>query len=286
MVGSKYPAAKMTRPPPTSSGLSRQPLELSPPGCPQVSRTRHVQKVTMFSKPGSAVCKRHVDERHGLVLGWKSGNPSWPPLPCPRSSQLSDAGPFLSDLVPSSPGPWPGWGPPPEDHLILRHPLSLPPSVFPSIRVSSNESHLCIKWPKYWSFSFSPSNVAQRVKRLPSMQETWVRSLGGEDPLEKEMAAHSSILAWKTPWVEKPGGLATVHGLTKSWTRLSDFTNEYSGLISFRIDWFDLLAVQGTLKSLLQHHSSKASILRQSAFFTVQLSHLYLITGKTIALTT
>ena len=108
----------------------------------------------------------------------------------------------------------------PSNHLILCHPLLLPPSVFPSIRVFSNESVLHIRWPKYWSFSFSIS---------PS--------------------------------------------------------NEYSGLISFRMDWLDLLAVQGTLKSLLQHHSSKASILRHSAFFIVQLSHPYMTTGKTIALT-
>ena len=108
----------------------------------------------------------------------------------------------------------------PSSHLILCHPLLLLPSIFPSIRVSSNESILCIRWPKYWSFSFSIS---------PS--------------------------------------------------------NEYSGLISFRIDWLDLLAVQGTLRSLLQHHSSKTSILRCSAFFIVQISHPYMTTGKTIALT-
>ena len=102
----------------------------------------------------------------------------------------------------------------------LCHPLLLPPSIFPSIRVFSNESVLPIRWPKYWSFSFSIS---------PS--------------------------------------------------------NEYSGLISFRMDWLDLLAVQGTLKSLLQHHSSKASILQCSAFFVVQHSHPYMTTGKTIALT-
>jgi len=108
----------------------------------------------------------------------------------------------------------------PSNHLILCHPLFLLPSIFPSIRVFSNESVLCIRWPKYWSFSFSIS---------PS--------------------------------------------------------NEYSGLISFRMDWYDLLAVQGTLKSLLQHHSSKASILQCSSFFIVQLSHPYMTTGKTIALT-
>ena len=108
----------------------------------------------------------------------------------------------------------------PSNHLILCFPLLFPPSIFPSIRVFSNESVLHIRWPKYWSFSFriSPSN-------------------------------------------------------------------EYSGLISFRIDWLDLLAVQGTLKSLLQHHSSKALVLRHSAFFIVQLSHPYMTTGKTIALT-
>ena len=104
----------------------------------------------------------------------------------------------------------------PTIYLILSHPLLLLPSIFPSIRLFSNESVLCIRWPKYWSFSFSIS---------PS--------------------------------------------------------NEYSGLISFRIVWFDLLAVQGTLKSLLQHHSSKASILWRSAFFVVQLSYLYMTSGKT-----
>ena len=107
----------------------------------------------------------------------------------------------------------------PSNHLILCHPLLLLPSIFPSIRVFSNESTLCMRWPKYWSFSFSIS---------PS--------------------------------------------------------NEHPGLISFRMDWLDLLAVQGTLKSLLQHHSSKASILWCSVFFTVQLSHPYMTTGKTIAL--
>ena len=108
----------------------------------------------------------------------------------------------------------------PSNHLILCHALLLLPSIFPSIRVFSNESALPIRWPKYWSFSFSIS---------PS--------------------------------------------------------NEYSGLISFRMDMLDLLAVQGTLKSLLQHHSSEASILLHSAFFIAQLSHPYMTTGKTIALT-
>ena len=108
----------------------------------------------------------------------------------------------------------------PSSHLILCHPLLLLPPIPPSIRVFSNESTLCMRWQKYWSFSFSIS---------PS--------------------------------------------------------NEHPGLISFRMDWLDLLAVQGTLKSLLQHHSSNASILQHSAFFTVQPSHPYMTTGKTIALT-
>ena len=108
----------------------------------------------------------------------------------------------------------------PYNHLILCHPLLLLPSIFPRIRAFSSELVLCIRWPKYWSFSFSIS---------PS--------------------------------------------------------NEYSGLIFFRMDWLDLLAVQGTLKSLLQHHSSKASILQCSVFFIVQLSHPYMTTGKAIALT-
>ena len=106
----------------------------------------------------------------------------------------------------------------PSNHHILCRPLLLPPSIFPSITVFSNEPVLCFSWPKYWSFSFSPSN-------------------------------------------------------------------EYSRLVSFRMDWLDLLAVQGTLKSILQHHSSKASVLRHSAFFTIQLSHPYMTTGKTITLT-
>ena len=108
----------------------------------------------------------------------------------------------------------------PSSHLILCRPLFLLPPIPPSIRVFSNESTLCMRWPKYWSFSFSI---------IPS--------------------------------------------------------KEHPGLISFRMDWLDLLAVQGTLKSLLQHHSSKASILQHSAFFTVQLSHPYMTTGKIIALT-
>ena len=141
-------------------------------------------------------------------------DPLWPPWTAAHQASLSITNSwsflkfmFIESVMPSN-------------HLILYCPLLLLPSIFPSIRVVSNESVLCIRWPKYWSFSLSIS---------PS--------------------------------------------------------NEYSRLISFRMDWFDLLAVQGTSKSLLQHHSSKASILRHLAFFIVQLSHLYMTTGKTIALT-
>ena len=128
-----------------------------------------------------------------------------PPSPSPAPSLLKLMS--IESVIPSS-------------HLILCHPLLLLPSIFPSITVFSNESALRIRWPKYWSFSFSSS---------PS--------------------------------------------------------KEYSGLIFFRIDWCDLLAAQGILKSLLQHHSSKTSVLRHSAFFIAQLLHSYMTTGKTIALT-
>ena len=127
-----------------------------------------------------------------------------PPCPSPAPGVYSK---LIKSVMPSS-------------HLTLCRPLLLPPSIFPSVRVFSNESVLHITWPKYWSFSFSMS---------PS--------------------------------------------------------NEYSGLISFRMDWLGLLAVQRTLKSLLQHHSSKASVLRHSAFFMVLFSHPYMTAGKTIALT-
>ena len=128
-----------------------------------------------------------------------------PPCPSPTPGVHSDSS--IESVMPSS-------------HLIVCCPLLLLPPIPPSIRVFSNESTLRIRWPKYWSFSFSI---------IPS--------------------------------------------------------NEHPGVISFRMDWLDVLAVQGTLKSLLQHHSSNASILWRSAFFTVQLSHLYMTTGKTIALT-
>ena len=134
-------------------------------------------------------------------------NHSMPGLPVHHQIPGSPKPMFIESMMPST-------------HLILCHPLLLLPSIFPSIRVFSNESALHIRWPKYWSFSFNIS---------PS--------------------------------------------------------NEHPGLISFRMDWLDLLAVQGILKSLLQHHSSKASILWHSAFFIVQLSHPYMTTEKTIALT-
>ena len=138
---------------------------------------------------------------------WDPKNPSKPGLPFITNSWSSLRLMSFESVMPSS-------------HLILCCALLLLPSIFPSIRVFPNESVLCIKWPKYWSFSFNIS---------PS--------------------------------------------------------NEYSELISFRIDWLDLPAVQGTLKSLLQHHSSKASVLQCSTFLIVQLSHPYMTTGKTIALT-
>ena len=132
---------------------------------------------------------------------------TWPPCPSPTPRAYSDSCPLRQSVMPSN-------------HLILCRPLLLLPSIFPSIKVFSNESALPIRWPKYWNFSFNIS---------PS--------------------------------------------------------SEHLGLITFRMDWLDLLAVQGALKCLLQQHSSKASILRCSAFFTVQFSYPYVTTGKTIALT-
>ena len=148
----------------------------------QFSSVQSLSHVRLFETPGTAACQASLSITN-----------SWSP-PKPMS---------MVSVMPSS-------------HLILCHVLLLLPSVFPSIRVFSNESALCIRWPKYWSFSFNIS---------PS--------------------------------------------------------NEHPGLISIRMDWLDLLAVQGTLKSLLQNHSSKASILQCSAFFIVQLSHPYMTTGKT-----
>ena len=186
--------------------------------------------------------------------------------------------------------------PSPSSHLILCHPLLLLPSVFPRIKVFSNESVLCIRCQSIgpWaSASVLPMNiqdwfplqfgflVAQRLKRLPLMRETWVWSLGQEDPLEKDMATHSSILAWRILWTEEPGGLQSTGSLSRTW--LSDLTFNFS---TFLYNWMVWSSCSlGTHKSLLQHHSSKASVLWHSALFMVQLSHPYMTTGKTIALT-
>ena len=152
----------------------------------QFSSIQSLSRVWLFATPWTAACQ----------------------APLSITNSRSSPKPMFIELVVQS------------NHLILCHPLLLLPSIFPSIRVFSNESALRIRWPKYWSFTFKISP-----------------------------------------------------------------TNEHPRLFSFRMDWLDLLAVQGTLKSLLQHHSSKASILRRSACFIAQLSHPYMTTGKTIALT-
>ena len=177
---------------PLSTGFSRQeywsglPFPSPPTNALQFSSVQSLSRVRLFVTRWIAACQASL---------------------CITNSQSSLKLTSIQSVMPFS-------------HLILCHPLFLLPLIPPSIRVFSNESTLRMRWPKYWSFSFS-------------------------------------IIPFK----------------------------EYPGLISFRMDWLDLLAVQGTLKSLLQHHSSKASILLRSTFFTVQLSHPYLITGKTIALT-
>ena len=160
----------------------------------------------------------HGKEQHVYILLLLSVTKSWPTLCNPMNS--STAGTSILHYLPELVRLLSFESVMQSNHLILCCPLLFLPSIFPRIRVFSNESALHIRCPKHWSFTFSIS---------PS--------------------------------------------------------NEYSELISFRMDWFDLISVQGTLKSLLQHHSSKASILRCSAFFTVQLSHPYMTTGKTIALT-
>ena len=183
----------------------------------------------------------------------------------------------------------------PSNHLILCRRLLLP-SIFLSIRVFSSESAFLIRWSNHWSFLISPSNeylglisfsiwtslVAQTVKRLPTMQQTWVPSLGREDALEKKIGNPLQYSCLENP-MDRVVWWDMVHEVTKSWTGLNDFTFTF---LSFRIDWFDLFGVQGTLKSFLQHHNLKASILWHSAFFVVQLSHLNVTIGKTIALTT
>ena len=161
-------------------------MDITPPSSSDFSSVQSLSRVQLFATPWTAACQASLSITNSQSL-----------------LKLMS----IASVMPSN-------------YLILCHPLLLPPSIFPSIRVFSNELALCIRWPKYWSFSFNIS---------PS--------------------------------------------------------NEYSGLISFRMDWLNLLAVKGTLKSLLQHHSSKASFLQCSAFFIVQLSHLYMTIGKTIALT-
>ena len=166
-------------------GVSKVVLEMEEEWNQIFSSVQSLSRVRLFATPWIAACQASLS----ITNSWS------PPKPMSIESVM------------------------PYKHLILCHPLLLLPSIFPSIRVFSNESPLHIRWPKYWSFSFNIS---------PS--------------------------------------------------------NDYSGLISFRMDWLDLLAVQGTCKGLFQHHSSKASILRCSVFFIVQLSHPYMTTGITIAL--
>ena len=195
----------------------------------------------------------------------------------------------------------------PSNHVTLCRPLLLP-TIFPSIRVFSNESTLCMRWPKYWSFSFSisPSN---EHPGLIYFRMDWLDLLAVQGTHKSPLQHHSSkasILrysAFFTVQLSHPSSWRCHHHLILCrpllllsifpsirvfsnesvlhirWPKYWSFSfsispsNEYSGLIYFRMDWLDLLAVQGTLKSLLQHHSSKASILQHSAFFLVQLSH-------------
>ena len=218
----------------------------------------------------------------------------------------------------------------PSIHLTLCCPLLLPPSIFPSIRIFSDETVLLIRWPKYWSLSFnlSPSNECSGVS---SFRMHWLDHLAIQF---SSVQLLSHVLLFATPWTAAPQAslsitnsqslpkpmsiesampsnhlilcrpllllpsifpsirvFPNVSALYSRWPKYWSFSfnispsNEQPGLISFRMDWLDLLTAQGTIKSLLQHHSSKASILGRSAFFIVQLSHPYMTTGKTIALT-
>ena len=159
----------------------------------------------------------------------------------------------------------------PSNRLILCCPLLLLPSIFPCIRVFSNEWALHIRWPNCWGVSISPSN---EYSGLISFRMDWF-DLAVQGTLTNLLQHHSSkasilCIRWPKYW---------------SFSFSVSPSNKYSGLIYFRIDWFDFLAVQGTIKSRLQHHSSKALILQLSAFFMVQPSHLYMTTGKTIGFT-
>ena len=216
----------------------------------------------------------------------------------------------------------------PSNHLILCLPHLLLPPIPSSIRVFSNESTLCMRWPKYWSFSFSNS-ASNEHPGLISFRMDWLDLLAVQGTLKSLLQHHSSkaLIFWcpafftiqlshpymtagkiialsRWTFVSKVISLLLnmLSRLVITFLPMSQFfafrwpkywsfsfsispSNEHPGLMSFRMDWLDLLAVQGTLKSLLQHHNSKASILQRSAFFTVQLSHPYMTTGKTIALT-
>ena len=179
----------------------------------------------------------------------------------------------------------------PSKHLILCCSLLLLPSVYTSIRVFSIESALHIRWPKYWSFSFSMS-PCNEYSGLISFRIDWLYLLAVQEIFFNTLlradvnspSSHPTTSSSEIPFSCLQSFPASGSFLM-SQLFTSCLSNEYSGRISFRIDWFDLLAVQGTLKSLLQHHSSKPSVLWCSAFFMVQLSHPYMITGKTIALT-
>ena len=209
----------------------------------------------------------------------------------------------------------------PSNHLIFCHPLFLLPSIFPSIRVFCNESVLCIRWPKYWSFSFSisPSNEYSgliffrmdwldlfeiQFHSVQSLSHVWLfvtpwtvvhqasLSITNSWSLLKLMSIESVMpsnhLIQCLPLLLPPSIFPSIRVFSSesvlciSWPKYWSFScsispsSEYSGLISFRMDWLDLLAVQGTLKILLQHHSSKASILWDSSFFIVQLSYPYM----------
>ena len=150
----------------------------------------------------------------------------------------------------------------PSNHLILCHPLLLLPSIFTSIRVFSSESVLCIRWPEYWSFSISPCN---EYSGLISFRIDWLDLLAVQGTLKSLLLLPSIFPSIRI--------FSKESALHSRWPKYWGFSispcNEYSGMISFRIDWFDLLAIQGTLKSLLQHHTLKTSVLWHSAFFIV-----------------
>ena len=191
------------------------------------------------------------------------------------------------------------------NHLILCQPLLLLSSIFPIIRVFSNELTLRIRWPKYWRFSFSNSCCCYSVTQsCLTLCDPMYRSTPGFPVLHHLPELTQTLVHWVSYAIQpshhlsspSPPGFnlsqdqvfsnesALCISYSSTWLKYWSFSfsislsNEYSGLISFRMDWFDLLAVQGTLKSLLQHHSSKTSILRTQPFLMVQLSHLYMTT--------